>query len=190
MSKKILMITGSPRRFSNSTAMAQWAAAGAKSSDAEVKIVSVSALEFKLPGCSGCCECQKSEEFKCVLADGLAELVQSIPEYDVVVLASPVYFFTFPAQVKMVIDRFMCLCKGAKNMLSRTKFVLIAAAGGDEKTSGVASMYEVIRNLAGFVGAPEPEFFFKGGLSGDSRELEHHPDFITKVYEFGKKLAL
>lgn len=189
MSKKILMITGSPRRFSNSTAMAQWAAAGAKSSGAEVKIVSVSALEFKLPGCSGCCACQNSEEFKCVFADGLAELVESIPEYDTVVFASPVYFFTFPAQVKMVIDRFMCLCKETGNMLSRTEFVLIAAAGGDEKTSGVSTMYEIFHKLAEFVGAPEPEFFFEGNLSGDSRELEHRPDFIAKVYEFGKKLA-
>lgn len=189
MGKKILILTASPRRFSNSTAMAHWAAAGAKSADADVTLISVQSLDYKVPGCLGCCSCQSAEGFRCALGDGIAHLVESVPQYDVVVFASPVYFFSFPAQVKMVLDRFMCLCKEKSNAIAHVRFALINSAGDNAEESGVSTLQETIRRLASFVGAPAPEFFFQGGLYGDSRELENQPDLTAKLYEFGKKLA-
>ncbi len=191
MEKKILIITGSPRRFSNSRQMAHWFADGAKAAGADVTQTEAPAIQYKTAGCTGCCGCQHTDEYKCVLGDGLAQLVETIPQYGTVVLATPVYFFGFPAQIKMILDRFMCLCKEDGSAISKTQFVLIASAGdATPESSGAANMLKNLCDIAGFAGAPEPQFFFRGCLNDDSRVLEaQQADLSDELYEFGQKTA-
>ncbi|NCC85756.1 MAG: flavodoxin family protein, partial [Clostridia bacterium] len=55
--------------------------------------------------------CQHGKEYRCVIDDGMTELVASVPEYDGVVLASPVYFFSMTSQAKAFLDRCYSLLK-------------------------------------------------------------------------------
>lgn len=195
MASKILFICGSPRgKASNTTRLAQRVAEGAKSVGAEAVIVDAAKLESKFHGCTGCLGCQKpSGKLKCVIDDELGRLVGTIPEFDTVVFASPVYFFSFPAQLKMVIDRFMSLLVtqpdlSYKSPLSNMKFAIVSTGGGDEKNSGLEIMIRSFDYLHDLIGSPKAEVFFEKYCSRDINILERE-DVSERASKFGCSLA-
>ena len=91
--------------------MAALAMEAAKEKKAEVAEIDATALDFKKPGCIGCSKCQQSEKFECSLDDGIAHAVATLPQYDTIVLATPIYWFSYSAQIKMFVDRMFSLIK-------------------------------------------------------------------------------
>jgi len=135
MSKKVVFIHGSPRKKGNTLALAGEAQAALAEMGVESDVIDAARLEFKHPGCVACYKCQQSEEFGCHIDDGLARAVATLPEYDAVVLATPVYWFSYPAQVKMFIDRMFSLIKFGENHeiyspLAGKPLALLATGGG------------------------------------------------------------
>ena len=86
MSKKVLVITSSLRANSNSAALADSFAAGAKSSGNTVEVISLKDLSISF--CRGCMACQKTQ--KCVIRDDAIEIAEKIKNSDVAVFAPPV----------------------------------------------------------------------------------------------------
>lgn len=99
---KISCLIGSPRKNSNSAAIAARFTDTAASMGAEVETTVLNNLTYR--GCQGCMACKTTSE-KCVLQDDLAGVLESLKEADVVVLALPVYCSDVPGQVKCFIDR-------------------------------------------------------------------------------------
>ena len=136
MVKKIVFIQGSPRKTGNTRAMASLAMEAAKEKKAEVAEIDATALDFKKPGCVGCSKCQQSEKFECSLDDGIAHAVATLPQYDTIVLATPIYWFSYSAQIKMFVDRMFSLIKfgepgDIRTPLAGKAFGLLATGGGD-----------------------------------------------------------
>lgn len=102
MSKKVLILSGSPRKGGNSDVLCDEFMRGALESGNEVEKIRVS--EKKIAPCSACYFCKDSGG-KCVHKDDMAEILQKMIDADVLVLASPVYFYSIDAQLKAVIDR-------------------------------------------------------------------------------------
>lgn len=102
MSKSILILSGSPRKGGNSDLLCDEFMRGAADSGNTVEKITVS--EKNIHPCSGCYYCTKHSG-QCVHRDGMAEILQKIIAADVLVLASPVYFYSLCAQLKAVIDR-------------------------------------------------------------------------------------
>lgn len=102
MSKKVLILSGSPRKGGNSDVLCDEFMHGALESGNEVEKIRVS--EKKIAPCSACYFCKDSGG-KCVHKDDMAEILQKMIDADVLVLASPVYFYSIDAQLKAVIDR-------------------------------------------------------------------------------------
>ncbi len=75
--------------------------AGAAEAGAEVKKVRASSL--KISGCRGCGGCDETGE--CVLKDGMQDVYPLLDRADRIVVASPMYFYSFPAQLKALMDR-------------------------------------------------------------------------------------
>src|SRR3989339_1663171 len=111
MSKKIVVVQGSPRKKGNTRDMAAIAMASAKESGAKVMEIDAVDLKFKEPGCLGCQKCQESDKYQCVLNDEVAQQVATLPEYDTIVLSTPIYWWSYPAQLKIFIDRMYSLSK-------------------------------------------------------------------------------
>ena len=86
---KILVLLGSPRRISTSSALAENFISGALNVGHEVKKISVSNL--KINYCSGCNACKKTG--KCVLKDDFNLMLKEIKTCDCLVIASPTYFY-------------------------------------------------------------------------------------------------
>ena len=105
MSRQVLIIKGSPRRNGNTAAMADAFAKGAlENGNAVTEIM----LKDKTFGdCLGCGACQRNGGI-CVQKDDMTEIYDAMKAADVIVLASPVYFYTWTSLMKRMIGPYLC----------------------------------------------------------------------------------
>lgn len=116
MSKKIAVITGSPRKSGNSAAMAD-----AFIKAAEEKGHSVTrfdAASMNVGGCHACETCYKTGK-ACTFDDDFNLIAPAVLEADAVVFATPVYWYSIPAQIKAVIDKLYSFCVAGKDIAGK-----------------------------------------------------------------------
>ena len=100
----VLGILGSPRRGGNAEVLLDKALEGARSGGVSVEKISLNELTIRpCQECGGC-----DDTGKCVIADDMAAVYNSVDRADIVILASPVFFGELTAQTKAMIDRFQC----------------------------------------------------------------------------------
>ena len=102
MSKKVLILSGSPRKGGNSDILCDEFLRGAQ--EAGHKAEKIRVCEKKIAPCSACYFC-RDHGGECARKDDMAEVLQKMIDADVLVLSSPVYFYSIDAQLKAVIDR-------------------------------------------------------------------------------------
>ncbi|MGI6217606.1 MAG: flavodoxin family protein [Coriobacteriales bacterium] len=132
MSKKIVILNGSPRRKGNASALTKAFAKGAEENGNEVTEFFLQDMEIK--GCRGCFGGHSSRECPCVQKDGMADVYPAVRDADVVVLASPLYYWNISGQLKTAIDRLFALEEGDGQRLrgNGKAGVLLMAAEGNE----------------------------------------------------------
>lgn len=101
MSKKVLVISSSLWKNSNSEALAWAFAKGAEEAGNEVEFVSLQGKELQF--CIGCLSCQKTQQ--CVLKDAAPAIVAKMKESQVLAFASPIYYYSISGQLKTLLDR-------------------------------------------------------------------------------------
>jgi len=99
--KKVLIVSASPRKNSNSEALAQAFAEGARSAGHEVEAVSLRGKTVNF--CRGCFVCQEKQ--RCVIRDDADEICQKALLADVLVFATPIYYYEMSGQLKTLLDR-------------------------------------------------------------------------------------
>ncbi|NTV37015.1 MAG: NAD(P)H-dependent oxidoreductase [Anaerolineaceae bacterium] len=130
---KIITIMGSPRKKGNTAAVL---ALFEKQVSAKHQVERINITDHKINGCLGCDGCQPSLDAPgCKQKDDAVAILNRLIAADVVVYATPVYCWSFSAQMKALIDRHYCLvkwCKGeVASMLFKDKPVaLLATCGG------------------------------------------------------------
>lgn len=102
MSKKVLILSGSPRKGGNSDLLCDEFLRGAQESGNQVEKIFLRSK--KVAPCSACYYCKKSGG-QCAIKDDMGEILDKMQAADVIVMASPVYFYSIDAQMKAVIDR-------------------------------------------------------------------------------------
>ena len=128
MSKKIVVITGSPRKDGNSFAMSE---AFIKAAEAKGhSVIRFDAAMKKLGGCHACETCFKTGK-ACTFDDDFNTIAPAILEADAVVFTTPVYWYSIPAQIKCVIDRIFSFVVGGKD-ISGKECALIACCEEDD----------------------------------------------------------
>jgi len=153
--KKVLLLMGSPRKNGNTAFVAQRVLeAMAELEELAVEYVDCARLGNKARGCDACYRCRPMK-FRCAVNDATAEIINRLPGYDIVLLATPVYFFNFSAQLKAFTDRFQALVdydeKGKLvTPLKSVRFGCIATSEGDAQSSGVEVVELSLKYLAGY----------------------------------------
>ena len=140
MGKKIVVITGSPRKGGNSFKMTD---AFIKAAEAKGHTVTrFDAAMQKVGGCHACETCFKTGK-SCSFDDDFNKIASSILEADAVVFTTPVYWYSFPAQIKGVIDRLYSFCVAGKD-ISGKECALITCCEEDDMSvmDGVRMPYE------------------------------------------------
>lgn len=136
---KIVVITGSPRKHGNTTTMAEAFIREAKLLGHEV--VRFDAASMKVAPCMACDRCYTDGK-PCVQDDDWNDIAPVIESADGIVFAAPTYWYTFPAQIKTVLDRMYSLAVGKRDIAGK-KCALITACEEED----VAVMDGLIKPL-------------------------------------------
>jgi len=190
MPKNILILSGSPKKNGNTAALVEWFTEGAVSKGANVERILTAFLKAGFPGCTSCRLCQKREDYACVIEDGVSPVLGKMVRADVIVMATPLYFFAASAQLKVVIDRMFALYKWdnaagtMKTALKGKTLVLLASAYEDVGMDALEKPFVLTANYTGMTF--ESLLVPNAGESGDIRKM---PGVREKAVVFGKKLA-
>ena len=178
--KKVLIISASARRNSNSDALADSFMEGAKAAGHDVEKVSLA--DKKIGFCKGCFACLKLG--KCIIADDAPEITEMIGNADVIVWATPIYYYEMSGQMKTLLDRMNSLYPSDYRF---RKIYLLTTAAEDE--SHVPE--KAVSGLQGWVDCFEKAelagSLFLGGINNPGEALERK-DALNDAYEFGKAL--
>lgn len=132
MGKNILILSGSPRKSGNSDILCDEFMKG--SIEAGHKVEKIRVAEKNIGYCRGCCACRGTGI--CAIKDDMAEILQKIINADVIVMASPVYFYSIDAQLKALIDRTVARW----TEVSDKEFYYIMTAADSSKESMAATL--------------------------------------------------
>lgn len=126
MNKKIVVVSSTPRVNGNSEILSKEFIKGAKESGNDATLISIRDLYLKF--CIGCLYCQSNG--KCVLKDDMNNLYNSISEANVLVFATPIYYYSICGQLKTFLDRLNPLF--IKDNKFKEVYLLATAADDDE----------------------------------------------------------
>ena len=176
MSKHILILSGSPRKGGNSDLLCDEFAKGAQEAGHQVEKIRVQ--EQKIGPCLACYGCRGTGV--CVQKDGMAAILEKIVAADVLVLATPVYFYSMDGQLKTLIDRTLPRYTEIRN--KEVWFIATAAAGK-------GAMERTIDALRGFTdclpGAQVKGVIYGSGVYQKGEVLETRA--LQEAYQAGKR---
>lgn len=176
MGKNVLILSGSPRRGGNSDLLCDAFGRGAQEAGNPVEKIFV--RDKKIGFCNACYGCRKTR--KCVIKDDMSEVLEWMHWADVIVMASPVYFYSIDAQMKALIDR--TLPQWTK--LDNKEFYYIMTAAEDSDTVMDCTL-ECFRGFAVCLnGAKEMGVLYGKGVyeAGAVKNTQ----YMQQAYEMGK----
>ena len=179
MSKKVLVISSTLRQNGNSEVLAKEFAKGAQDAGNTVEFVSLRDKEIKF--CKGCLACQKIGH--CVIKDDSNEIVEKMEKAEVIVFASPIYYYEMSGQLKTLLDRANALF--SLDYQFRDIYFLSTAADGRSHAADIAT-----NGIQGWI-ACFGNAQLKGSILGAGVEaigdIQNNPA-MQKAYEMGKEV--
>jgi multimeric flavodoxin WrbA len=188
VSVKVLGIYGSPRKGGNTDLLLDRILEGSRAAGAEVESIYVRRL--KISGCLECGGCDETGE--CVVQDDMQTVYPLLRESDIIFLASPNFFYSVTAQVKLLIDRSQAMW--SKRLLEKTPdqrrtydsgkgyMICIGATKGKNLFLGVELIAKYFYDAL--------DMSYEGGLLIDrveeSGEILKHPDVMDRAFNLGK----
>lgn len=169
MNKKVVVISSSPRKGQNSDTLCDEFVKGAIDGEKDVKKYFLEEIEFS--SCKACYAC-KTPEMKCVQDDGIAPILNDMMEADVIVYATPVYYFEMCGTLKMFFDR----CYPIFRHLENKDYYIILAAGSD-----CGDALTGLKSFIGFSVNPEIKEVFQA-----LGNVKSQKNLLKKVYDAGK----
>ena len=179
MSKYVLVISTSPRKGGNSETLADMFISGAE--DADNRVEKICLYDKTIGFCKGCLACLKPH--RCVIHDDADTIAQKMRSADVLVFATPIYYYEMCGQMKTMLDRANPLYDS--DYAFREVYLLATATEKEER-----AMDGALKGLSGWVECfPKAKLsgaVFGGGVSGVG-EMKGHPA-LNKAYEMGKAI--
>lgn len=179
MAKRVLILSGSPRKGGNSDLLCDEFAKGATEAGNIVEKIRVA--EKKVSYCRACYACKQGGI--CAIDDDMAQILQKMIDADVIVLASPVYFYSIDAQLKAVIDRSVARWTEVKD--KQFYYIMTAA---DNDVEAMQTTLACFRGYADCVeGAKEMGVIYGIGVY-QKGEIKGSP-CMQQAYEMGKSVC-
>ena len=177
--KRVIVISTSLRKGSNSDMLADQFVEGVKAAGHEVEKISLVGKEIQF--CKGCFGCQKLGH--CVINDDVNEIMGKVMQADVVCWATPIYYYEMSGQMKTLIDRMNAMYE--QDYQFRDVYLLTTAAEDETETPKRAEI-----GLTGWIDCyPKSHLaahLFCGGVN-DAREIEGNAK-LQEAFELGEKI--
>jgi len=142
MSESIVVLSGSPRKGGNTDRLAAAFIAGAESAGKSVALYRVADMDIS--GCKGCNHC-RSAKGECIQNDDMPPILEALKKADALVLASPIYFFSVTAQLKLAIDRTYAL-NSVGTPIKKAALLVTCGDNSAKATEGAVTTYNAIRS--------------------------------------------
>ena len=179
MNKKVLIISSSPRKGGNSETLAAAFAKGAREAGHQVETVYL--REKQVGFCKGYLACLKLGH--CVIQDDAVEIAVKMHDADVLVFATPVYYYCVSGQLKTMLDRANPLFD-SDYVFTKAYLLATAAEDGEETVEGT------VKAVQGWVDCFErcelAGTVFAGGVNGVG-DIAGHPA-LEEAYQMGKEI--
>ena len=140
---KIIVLAGSPRKDGNTDRLVAAFVKGAEKNN-EVEVFSVH--NYKVNPCIGCNSCFSREGNNCFQNDDMQQIYKKLSEADILVIASPVYFYGISSQLKTVIDRLHTPLRNSFN-IKKLALILVGAAELPEMFDAILTQYKLTLNF-------------------------------------------
>ena len=181
MKKRLLALSTSPRRGGNSELLADAFLAGAAKAGHETEKICL--YDKNIEFCRGCLACQTTK--RCVIHDNMGDILEKIRRADVLVFATPIYFYEMSGQMKTLLDRTNPLFPA--EYAFRNIYLLATAADEDE-----GAMDGAVKGLEGWISC-----FERAHLSGVVRgtgadapgAIQARPDLLEQAAQMGRSLG-
>jgi len=185
MSKKALVILGSPRRKGNSAILAEQIAKGAMANKADVETVYLHGMD--IAPCKACMQCQKKRSKGCSTRDDMQKIYLKLLEADAWVIASPVYWFTMSAQTKTFMDRCFALPAYSDEPF-RGKRIAIAMTYGDEDpfASGCVNALRTFQDAFAYTESEIVGMVY--GSAMEAGRIRTNDKLMKEAFDLGKRL--
>lgn len=184
-SKKVLVLLGSPRRKGNSAVLAGAIAAGARAAGAAVETLYLHGLT--IAPCKACMACRKPRSKGCSIDDDMQPIYRKMLEADAWVLASPVYWFTLSAQLKLWMDRCFALPAYGKDPFAGRRIALALAYGGEDPfDSGCVNALRTFQDAYRYAGAEIVGMVYGSAL--EAGDIKANRALMKEARALGRKL--
>ena len=170
---KITVLNGSPRTNGNTIALVDSFKKGAESVGHNVTVFNVATM--KINGCTGCEYCQDKEYGQCAFKDDMSKIYDNLKDTEMVVFASPVYYWGFTGQLQSTLSRFYAIDRPPK----AEKYGLILSSHSPNVYDAILSQY---KDVVAYLGGKETGIITAYGPQNKS------PEKLTEAYNFGKNL--
>ncbi len=186
---RVMAVLGSPQKNGNSSLLAKAFLEKAEKAGAKVKSFHLEKMSYK--GCKACGAC-KSKSEKCVIKDDLTETLEEMHKSDIIVMATPNYFYDVTGQFKLFIDRtfshltpqFMTgpdKCRLPKGK----KVIFIFTQGASEEVfKEIPEKYSQLANLFEY----EEFHIVRGCELMESGEVKKRPELFAQIEKLADNL--
>ena len=179
MSKRVLVLSSSPRRGGNSDTLCDEFIRGAQQSGHEVEKLFL--RDHKINYCMGCGVCNSTHN--CIQKDDMESILDSMVNADVIVMATPVYFYTMDGQMKTLIDRTV---PRYTEIANKDFYFIVTAADNDKKM-----LDKTIEGFRGFTDDCLPNAHEKGIIYGTGvwqvGDVKHSA-VMDEAYNMGRNI--
>lgn len=181
--KKVVVICASPRKHGNSEMIADQLIKGAIDAGHEVEKIILN--QYMMKPCLACEYC-RTHENQCIQKDDANKIIDKIIHADVFVFASPIYFYSLNAQLKILIDRFFAREYEIRESANRKKAYLILTSGTKDikQTTGAVESFRGFIKVLRTVDEGGIIYGLGAFLKGDA--LKHAA--YLEAYEKGKEI--
>ena len=170
---KILVLNGSPTPNGNTVALVNAFKDGAESKGHEVNVINVAHKNIR--GCMPCNYCKNAGNGHCVQQDDMQEIYPQIQDADMIVFASPIYYFIMSAQLESVIHRFYAI-----NAPKKAKYsALLLSSYSPNVYTGATSQY---KDMIAYMGLTD-----KGIITADN-STNKTPSKLAEARALGESL--
>ena len=176
---KILILGGSPNRNGSTQMLIESFSRGAREAGHTVTVLDTAHMNVR--PCTGCIAC--GYDGPCVQRDDMAQIREAVMDSDMLVFASPLYFFGFSAQLKTVIDRF-CAFSSRINARRMKSALLSVAWNADDWT--MDALREHYLTLVRYLNLRDMGMVL--GTSCGTPSMTKRSPFPQMAFELGKKI--
>lgn len=186
MGAKVLVLSSSPRRAGNCEFLAREAVAAIGEGGSSVEEVSLASLKI-LP-CSACDLCRSGKVKYCAIHDDMEGLYEKVLACESILFVTPIYWFTYNAQLKTFIDRLYGLWNWDNDFLKAKKTGAVLVYGDvDIYASGAINAVSTFDHMLRFLGANNLGYAY--GTANDPGDAASNAELVEATRSLAKRLA-